>query len=84
MLTNSAPALKKTHDKIQIANFILENTLSSLIKMLKIRRYTVWAKSVVFYVQEDDANCQNCALKPYILTEIILTKSPKRNSHILK
>ena len=62
MLTNSLPTLQKTHYKNQPANVILENTRSSLIIMLKIRKYTVWAKPVVFSVQADDTHCQNCAL----------------------
>jgi hypothetical protein len=41
MLTNSVPTLQKTHYKNQPANIILENTGSSLIKILKIRKYTV-------------------------------------------
>ena len=77
MLTNSVPTLQKAHYKNQPANVILENTRSSLIKMLKIHKYTVWAKTVVFGDQADDTHCQNCVLKLYILTQTILTRSPK-------
>jgi len=54
--------LLEIYQKEQPANITLENTRSSIIKRLKIRKYTVWAKTVVFGIQADDTHTAKLGL----------------------